>query len=110
MCRKPAILHDLMAVIEARQAARPPGSYTAELLAGGVDRIATKLREEADETVEAARAADKDGPGQVVHEAADLLYHLLVMLAQCGVSLADVEAELARRFGTSGLEEKASRS
>ena len=58
--------------------------------------------------VDAARAADQRH-GRVVHEAADLLYHLLVMLTHCDVALPDVEAELARRFGMSGLEEKASR-
>ena len=79
-----------------------------ELLDGGLDRIGMKVREEAGELLRAARLADED-PQAVVHEAADLVYHLLVLLVYCEVPLADVEAELARRFGTSGLAEKASR-
>ena len=59
--------------------------------------------------VEAAANTAADNRPAVTHEAADLVYHLLVMLAECDVSLGDVERELARRFGTSGLEEKASR-
>ncbi|MBN2475243.1 MAG: phosphoribosyl-ATP diphosphatase [Pirellulales bacterium] len=97
-----------MAVIEDRKATRPTRSYTAGLFDGGIDAIGAKIREEAGELVEAARAADAVRQ-HVVHEAADLTYHLFVLLAACGVGLADVEQELARRFGTSGLEEKASR-
>ncbi len=108
MSEQGAILSRLAAVIEDRKGRRPPGSYTARLLSGGVDEIGAKLREEAGELVEAARLADEE-PGPVIHEAADLVYHLLVMLAFCDVQLADVEAELARRFGISGLDEKASR-
>ena len=113
----PSILRRLMSVIEDRKAARPPQSYTTQLLDGGVDRIGAKILEEAAELVEAARQAGEEPPEAykeasegVVREAADLVYHLLVMLAACDVSLPDVETELARRFGTSGLDEKASRS
>lgn len=108
MSEEKTILPRLTAVIEDRKARRPPRSYTTRLLDGGVDEIGTKLCEEAGELVEAARTAD-EAPDAVIHEAADLVYHLLVMLAFCDVSLADVEAELSRRFGTSGLDEKASR-
>ncbi len=108
MAAAPNILARLSAVIEDRKAARPPGSYTSRLLDGGPPRIGAKIREEAAELVEAAEAQPAD-PGAIVHEAADLLYHALVLLAACNLGLADVEAELARRFGISGLEEKASR-
>lgn len=108
MSQQTNVLLRLSAVIEQRKARRPPESYTTKLLDGGPDEIGAKIREEASELVDAARAAD-GAPGPVIHEAADLVYHLLVMLAACDVKLADVEAELARRFGTSGLDEKASR-
>jgi phosphoribosyl-ATP pyrophosphohydrolase len=117
MGEDPSILRRLMAVIEDRKAARPPQSYTTQLLDGGVDRVGAKILEEAAELVEAARQSGGEPPKArkktsqaVVHEAADLVYHLLVMLAACDVSLPQVESELARRLGTSGLEEKASRS
>lgn len=106
---KATVFAELMAVIEDRKTRRPPGSYTTQLLDGGVEAIGAKVCEEAGEVVAAARDADLEGRSAVVHEAADLLYHLFVLLACCSVSLADVEAELARRFGASGLEEKAKR-
>ena len=100
------ILDRLDATIRARRAAPGDGSYTAQLFARGRPRIAQKLGEEAVETVIAAMGAD---PAAIVPEAADLLYHLLVLLADAGLTLADVRAELARREGVSGLAEKASR-
>ncbi len=109
MTNSSTILSRLTAVIADRKANRPPESYTTRLFDGGVDAIGEKLREEAAELIEAAGAAEPASEA-VVHEAADLMYHLLVMLACCGVELSDVEAELARRFGTSGLDEKASRT
>ena len=98
------ILDRLEATIHARRGA--DGSYTAQLFARGRARIAQKLGEEAVETVVAACG---DDPAKIVPEAADLLYHLLVLLADAELSLDDVRAELARREGTSGLEEKAAR-
>ena len=103
------VLTRLMGVIEARKADRPSGSYTVELLDGGTQRITSKIREEAEELIEAATDMGCSSPKFVVHEAADLFYHTLVLLAVCNVSLDDVEAELEKRFGTSGLEEKAKR-
>ncbi len=108
MTGRNTILSQLTAVIEDRKAKRPSNSYTTKLFDGGVDAIAAKVCEEAGEFVEAARLAG-EAPQAVIHEAADLVYHLLVMLAHCGVKLSEVEDELARRFGTSGLDEKASR-
>jgi phosphoribosyl-ATP pyrophosphohydrolase len=104
------ILARLMAVIEDRRARPNERSYTASLLAGGVDRIGAKIREEAAEVVDAAAEAETpEGRAHLVHEAADLIYHLFVMLGFREIKLAEVEAELARRFGISGLDEKAAR-
>ena len=99
-------LDRLQATIHARRAAPGAGSYTADLFARGRARIAQKLGEEAVETVIAAMG---DDPAKIVPEAADLLYHLLVLLADAGLTLDDVRAELARREGVSGIEEKARR-
>jgi phosphoribosyl-ATP pyrophosphohydrolase len=85
-------------------------SYTCQLLVGGVDAIGVKIIEEAAEVVEAAHESGPEGRAHFVHEAADAIYHLLVLLQHKQVTLADVEAELAQRFGVSGLDEKASRS
>lgn len=110
MAETETIFARLMAVIEDRKKTRPQRSYTTTLFEGGVERIGDKVVEEAAEVVEAARLAAEDQGKALVHEAADLLYHLFVALAYGGVSLAAVEAELARRFGTSGLEEKSRRA
>jgi phosphoribosyl-ATP pyrophosphohydrolase len=96
----------LAATIEARRSADPDGSWTARLLAKGPEACAKKFGEEAVEAVIEAVRGDR---ARLVSEAADTLYHLLVMLAARGVTLAEVEAELARREGTSGLAEKAAR-
>lgn len=104
-----SILAGLMATIQDRKAHPAEKSYTAKLLAGGVPAMGDKIMEEAAEVVEAAGEPGDEGRQHLVREAADLVYHLLVMLAHRDASLADVEAELARRFGISGLEEKASR-
>ncbi len=103
------VLTRLMGVIETRKADRPSGSYTVELFDGGTQRITSKIREEVEELIEAATDMDCSSSKFVVHEAADLFYHTLVLLAACNVSLDDVEGELEKRFGTSGLEEKAER-
>lgn len=103
------VLAQLMAVIEDRKRTLPEKSYTTKLFAGGVPKIGEKIVEEADEVVEAAGEAGEEGRLHLVREAADLIYHLFVMLGHRDVRLAEVEAELARRFGISGLDEKASR-
>ncbi len=90
-----------------RMGADPDTSYVARLNAKGLPKIAQKVGEEATETVIAALGGDK---AELTGEAADLMFHLLVLLNAKGVSLADVVAELDRREGTSGLDEKASRS
>ncbi|MCA9100166.1 MAG: phosphoribosyl-ATP diphosphatase [Planctomycetales bacterium] len=104
-----SVLSQLMTVIESRRDNPPERSYTTTLFAGGVERIGAKITEEAAEVVEAAGEPDRSGREHLVREAADLVYHLLVMLAHRGVSLAELEAELAGRFGVSGLDEKAAR-
>jgi len=96
----------LAATIEARKSADPDSSWTARLLAQGPEKAAEKFGEEA---VEAIIEAVKGDTKALTSEAADVIYHLLVMLAARDVSLADVVAELERREGTSGISEKASR-
>lgn len=108
------VFERLFDVLEDREKNRPAGSYTTRLLDGGVETIGAKIREEADELLRAAaapgNAGSDDAPRrELVHEAADLIYHLFVLLAFRRVSLSEVAAELARREGTSGLEEKRSR-
>lgn len=99
-------LDDLFATIEARKTAAPDGSWTAKLLAKGPEKCAEKFGEEAIEAIIEAVKGDKTA---LTGEAADVLYHLLVMLAARDVALSDVMAELERRQGTSGIAEKASR-
>lgn len=93
-------------VVRARRAADPSSSYVAKLTARGRAKIAQKLGEEAVETVIAAVADKRD---EVVGEAADLMFHLIVLLADMGLSLDDIDAELQRREGVSGIDEKAGR-
>src|SRR5690349_10553920 len=98
-----------MAVIEDRRVTRPEKSYTTRLFDGGVAKIGAKIIEEAAEVVEAAGEPGGEGRAHTIREAADLVYHLFVLLGYREISLAEVEAELASRFGISGLDEKASR-
>jgi phosphoribosyl-ATP pyrophosphohydrolase len=100
------VLANLAATVSSRRGASPETSYTAKLLAQGVEKCAKKLGEEA---VEAALAAVKGDRSNLTKESADLLYHLLVLLEAAEVPIADVMAELERRSGTGGLAEKASR-
>ncbi len=102
------IIARLDAVIADRARNRPAESYTTRLLEGGPAAIEAKLREEAAELGRALHGSPI-APNELVHEAADLFYHMLVALASAGVSWTAVEEELMRRFGTSGLAEKASR-
>jgi phosphoribosyl-ATP pyrophosphohydrolase len=99
-------LDRLAATIEARKGSDPETSWTAKLLARGPEKCAEKFGEEA---VEAIIEAVKGDRARLTAEAADVLYHLLVMLAARDVTLADVVAELDRREGVSGLAEKAAR-
>jgi phosphoribosyl-ATP pyrophosphohydrolase len=99
-------LDALEALIRSRRGGDPDTSYVAKLFTRGRAKIAQKLGEEAVETVIAACSGDD---ASIVPEAADLMFHLLVLLADAGLSLDDVRAELARREGLSGIAEKAQR-
>ena len=101
-----AVIARLFDTIASRKGGDVSASYTAKLFARGTDKIAQKLGEEATETVIAALTGDT---AELTAEAADLLFHLLVLLGAKDVALADVLAELDRREGTSGLDEKAAR-
>ncbi|GIW97781.1 MAG: phosphoribosyl-ATP pyrophosphatase [Pirellulaceae bacterium] len=99
------VLDRLMAQIHQRVRELPPGSYTTKLVQGGVAAMGAKVTEEAAEVVEAAGAQPVDRQ-HLVYEACDLLYHLWVLLGAHGITVDDLRGELARREGTSGLEEK----
>jgi len=100
------VLNRLATVLESRKGADPESSYVAKLYAKGLDAILKKVGEEATETVMAA----KDGmPNKLIHEVADLWFHTLVLLAHQGLEPRQVLDEPDRRFGLSGLEEKANR-
>lgn len=101
------ILMELARVLEERKKADPEDSYVASLYDKGLDAILKKVGEEATETVMAAKDGDK---AQIVYETADLWFHTLVLLAQQGLGPDDVLNELGRRFGISGIEERAGRS
>lgn len=102
-----SILDQLATTIEARKGADPDTSWTAKLLSKGPEKCAEKFGEEAVEAIIAAVKNDRDN---LTAEAADVLYHLLVMLAARDIPLTDVLAELERREGTSGIAEKAART
>jgi phosphoribosyl-ATP pyrophosphohydrolase len=102
-----AELDKLAGVVAARVGGDPSSSYTAQLLAAGPARCAKKFGEEAVETIIAATQGDRTA---IAAEAADALYHLIVLLQAAGVGPDEVAAALAQRSGTSGLQEKASRS
>jgi phosphoribosyl-ATP pyrophosphohydrolase len=102
----PDALQALAQVLEARKGADPESSYVARLYGSGLDAILKKIGEEATETVLAAKDGD---PAKIVHETADLWFHTLVLLAHLGLGPDAVLAELTRRFGLSGLAEKAAR-
>ncbi|MBX4890753.1 MULTISPECIES: phosphoribosyl-ATP diphosphatase [Rhizobium] len=99
-------LSDLETIVEERSKASPEHSWTAKLVAGGQPKAAKKLGEEAIEAVMAAVTGDRDN---LTYEAADVLYHLLVVLKIAEIPLENVMAELERRTAQSGLKEKASR-
>lgn len=101
------ILKQLSEILEQRKGADPDSSYVAKLYAKGLDSILKKVGEEATETVIAAKGGD---PAQVIYETADLWFHCMVMLKHLNLEPQAVLNELERRFGLSGLEEKANRT
>lgn len=104
---KQDILLELQQVLEQRKGADASESYVASLYAEGLNKILEKVGEEATETILAAKDKDKQA---LIGETADLWFHTMVMLADQGLSVADIIDELASRFGLSGLDEKASRT
>lgn len=104
------ILNELTKILESRKSSSPSSSYVANLHNKGLNKILEKIGEESTETVIAAKDAVKGGDTtEVVKETADLWFHTLVMLSHLDLSAADVLAELEKRFGLSGIDEKASR-
>ncbi len=100
------IIERLMVVLESRKGAEPETSYVAGLYYKGLDSILKKIGEESAETIIAAKTGDKE---QIVYETADLWFHCLVLLAQQNIDAQQVLDELDRRFGLSGIDEKAAR-
>jgi len=102
----------LMAEIHRRAVEMPAGSYTTKLIQGGVERMGGKVTEEAAEVVAAAADLERDptlDTGHLIYEACDVIYHLWVLLGSRGIQVDQLRHELARREGTSGLEEKRQR-
>lgn len=105
------IIDKIGQILEARKRANPETSYVSELYKGGLDRILEKIEEESAELIVAASDAEKSKKtDEVIHETADLWFHTLVLLAYLNESPHSILNELQKRFGTSGLTEKASRS
>ncbi|MEE2676101.1 MAG: phosphoribosyl-ATP diphosphatase [Planctomycetota bacterium] len=104
------LLHQLMSVIEDRRQNPPEKSYTTKLFDGGNELIGKKIIEEAEEVVQAADESGQEGRDHLIYEAADLLYHLMVLLGHHEIHIREIESELGRRFGVSGIDEKASRN
>ena len=100
------LLNELARVLKDRKTANPDNSYVASLYAGGTDAVLRKIGEEATEVVLAAKTGEKEA---IIHEIADLWFHSLVLLASLDLRPDDILEELNRRFGRSGLDEKASR-
>tara|TARA_B100000953_G_scaffold196733_1_gene162110 strand:+ start:314 stop:637 length:324 start_codon:yes stop_codon:yes gene_type:complete len=101
------VLSILEEILEQRKSASAENSYVASLYNKGTDQILEKIREESAEVIMAAK---DDGNDKIIHEVADLWFHVLVLLRYKNISVSDIETELARRFGISGLEEKRNRS
>jgi len=105
-----AILRSLQELIASRKRERPDGSYVVQLLDGGHAAICSKIIEEAYEVVSAAADGGSDRRANLVHELADLLFHLLVLMGGDDIPLELIEEELAGRFGIGGLQAKAARA
>ena len=95
--------------IHSRAQKRPPDSYTTRLIEGGLPLMGAKLQEEAAEVVDAAKHSQSPDNRHLIYEACDVIYHLWVILGSRGIDVDDLRRELARREGTSGLEEKRQR-
>lgn len=105
------VIGELSAILEERKGASADSSYVASLYSKGLNKILEKVGEEATETILAAKDAEKSGDNsELIYETADLWFHTMVTLKHLDVSPEEVLEELARRFGLSGLEEKANRT
>ena len=104
------VLDRLMQQIQDRALTRPPGSYTTKLVEGGIAKMGEKIMEEAAEVVDAGKTSTAPDNDHLIYEACDLIYHLWVLLGSRGIHVDDLRNELARREGTSGLEEKRKRT
>ncbi|MFO0012297.1 MAG: phosphoribosyl-ATP diphosphatase [Planctomycetota bacterium] len=104
------IFDRLMAQLHQRATELPEGSYTTQLIRGGIPKIAGKIQEETAEVIEAASEPGASGRDHTVREACDVLFHLWVLLAVRGIDVNDLRRELQRREGVSGLQEKANRT
>lgn len=102
----PTVIGEVFRVVEGRKTALPDKSYTASLFAKGMEKIIEKVEEESNELVQAAR---NEGAKAITHELVDLWFHTMVLLVDRGISPNEVYAEFGRRFGLSGLDEKAAR-
>jgi phosphoribosyl-ATP pyrophosphohydrolase len=100
------VLDRLMLELHQRVASLPEGSYTTKLLQGGIPKMGEKLLEESNEVIEAAAESGEPGREHTIREAADVVFHLWVLLASRGIVVDDVRRELELREGVSGLEEK----
>lgn len=103
------VLDRLMQQIQERAAAMPAGSYTTQLISGGVAKMGAKIMEEAAEVVDAADKSAAPDNDHLIYEACDVLYHLWVLLGSRGIDVDHLRAELQRREGTSGITEKQQR-
>ena len=100
------ILHALEKILEERKSSTEDKSYVSSLYSKGVNSILEKISEESDEVIQAVK---EEGRDEVIHEVADLWFHLLVLLRHEDIEIQEIESELAKRFGVSGHDEKASR-
>ena len=101
------ILQAIEKILEDRKSSSKDNSYVASLYNQGTNKILEKISEESEEVIMAAK---NEGKEEIIHEVADLWFHSLVLLRHKNISIEEIESELAKRFGISGLEEKASRS
>ncbi len=101
-----SILNKLEKILEERKSASSDQSYVSSLYSNGTSSILEKIREESEEVI---NAVNNEGRNEIIHEVADLWFHLLVLLRHEDIEIQEIESELAKRFGVSGHDEKASR-
>ena len=107
---KKDIILEISAILEKRKDSLADSSYTKSLFDKGLAEILSKVSEESNELIEAAESNDENKKKKLIHETADLWFHTMVLLSYEGISAEEVLNELEKRFGTSGLDEKASRT